>query len=152
MLITQLLADTPATEQLGSQLLAYLPKKCLIFLRGQLGAGKTTLVRGFLQSAGHFGTVKSPTFTLVEPYLLKEFEVFHFDLYRLVDAEELMWIGIEDYLAQQAICFIEWAEQGAGILPEPDMIIELEIHNNQRFAKLHLISASLQQRYLAQSL
>jgi tRNA threonylcarbamoyladenosine biosynthesis protein TsaE len=128
----RLLKDEAETEAFGAELLQWLPKKCLIFLRGQLGAGKTTLVRGFLRAAGYRGKVKSPTFTLVEEYTLDGRKVLHFDLYRLADPEELEWIGIRDYLAEQAICFIEWPEMGRGFLPEPDVVIELTAHGEGR--------------------
>lgn len=130
--MTRLLQNEAETEAFGAELLQALPGKCVIFLRGQLGAGKTTLVRGLLRAAGYHGKVKSPTFTLVEEYSLDACRIFHFDLYRLADPEELEWIGIRDYVAQQAICFIEWPEMGAGYLPEPDMIIELTVAGNAR--------------------
>jgi tRNA threonylcarbamoyladenosine biosynthesis protein TsaE len=83
------------------------------------------LVRGFLRAAGYNGTVKSPTYNLVEEYAIAQQTVFHFDLYRLSAPEELEWIGINDYFAQQSICFIEWPDLGLGFLPEPDIIIAL---------------------------
>jgi tRNA threonylcarbamoyladenosine biosynthesis protein TsaE len=113
------------TEQFGAELWAQLPEKCLIFLHGPLGAGKTTLVRGFLRAAGFSGAVKSPTYTLVEEYFINDRKIVHFDLYRLNDPEELEWIGIRDYFDQQCVCFIEWPDQGKGFLPEPDRVITL---------------------------
>lgn len=128
----RILKTEAETEAFGAEMLQWLPGKCLIFLRGQLGAGKTTLVRGFLRAAGYRGKVKSPTFTLVEEYSLDDRKVLHFDLYRLADSEELEWIGIRDYLAEAAICFIEWPEMGRGFLPEPDIIIELTLSRDGR--------------------
>jgi len=119
------LNNTEATEHFGASLYKVLPAKCVIFLQGDLGAGKTTLVRGFLRAAGYNGTVKSPTYNIVEEYTIAQQAVFHFDLYRLSSPEELEWIGINDYFAQQSICFIEWPELGSGFLPEPDIIIAL---------------------------
>ena len=119
------LNNTEATEQFGASLYKVLPAKCVIYLQGDLGAGKTTFVRGFLRAAGYNGTVKSPTYNLVEEYTIAEQTVFHFDLYRLSAPEELEWIGIHDYFAQQSICFIEWPALGLGFLPEPDIIIAL---------------------------
>ena len=119
------LPDSVATEYYGANLAKQLPNKCLIFLTGDLGSGKTTLVRGFLRALGYNNTVKSPTYTLVEEYPLKRGLVCHFDLYRVQDPEELELIGIRDYLSQQAICFIEWPERGLNTLPEPDIHINL---------------------------
>jgi tRNA threonylcarbamoyladenosine biosynthesis protein TsaE len=119
------LNDTEATEQFGASLYKILPAKCVVFLQGDLGAGKTTLVRGFLRASGYNGTVKSPTYNIVEEYAIAQQAVFHFDLYRLSSPEELEWIGINDYFAQQSICFIEWPDLGLGFLPEPDIIIAL---------------------------
>lgn len=119
------LKDTAATEAYGAELWAALPAKCLIFLHGELGAGKTTLVRGFLRASGYTGAVKSPTYTLVEEYKIGARKVFHFDLYRVAAPEELEWIGIRDYFDQDAVCFIEWPEMGEGFLPEPDRVINL---------------------------
>jgi tRNA threonylcarbamoyladenosine biosynthesis protein TsaE len=114
------------TEAFGAELFKSMPSKSLIFLQGNLGAGKTTLVRGFLRAAGYNGTVKSPTYTLVEEYKIGSRNLFHFDLYRVVDPEELEWIGIRDYFDQDSICFIEWPDKGKGFLPEPDKVITLE--------------------------
>ncbi len=130
------LNDFQATEKFGGELWKILPKKHLIFLRGDLGMGKTTLVRGFLRAAGFQGTVKSPTYNLVEEYDIAGQKIFHFDLYRLTEPEELEWIGIDDYLNQNSICFIEWAEKGVGILPSPDKIITLSVHDEGRFVKI----------------
>ena len=126
------LATAEQTEQLGAELYQQLSDKQVIYLIGELGAGKTTLVRGFLRAAGHQGTVKSPTYTLVEEYTVKGRAFFHFDLYRLSDPEELEWIGIRDYFDQDAISFIEWPQRGQGQLPEADLIIKLELENSGR--------------------
>ena len=113
------------TEAFGAKLFKSVPSKYLIFLYGDLGAGKTTLVRGFLRAAGYTGVVKSPTYTLVQEYTVGARKIFHFDLYRVVDPEELEWIGIRDYLEQDCVCFIEWPDKGKGFLPEPDSVITL---------------------------
>ncbi|NOQ15370.1 MAG: tRNA (adenosine(37)-N6)-threonylcarbamoyltransferase complex ATPase subunit type 1 TsaE [Methyloprofundus sp.] len=122
----QFLLDTAEdTEAFGAKLFQVLPEKCIIFLIGDLGAGKTTLVRGFMRAAGHTGAVKSPTYNIVEEYKLNKRLFFHFDLYRLVDPEELEWIGIGDYLQEQGICFIEWPEKGEGYLGSADVILAM---------------------------
>lgn len=130
------LKSTEDTEAFGARLYNCLPNKCLIFLVGNLGAGKTTLVRGILRAAGHTGAVKSPTFTLVEEYLIKGRKFCHFDLYRLADPEELEWIGIRDYFEEETICLIEWPDLGRGFLPEPDIIIKLTTHDDGRQLEL----------------
>ncbi len=126
------LDNTEETEQFGAELSKIVPPKWLIFLNGDLGAGKTTLVRGFLRAAGFTGAVKSPTYTLVEEYTIGARKVFHFDLYRVVDPEELEWMGIRDYFAQEGVCFIEWPDKGKGFLPEPDSVITLKTENSGR--------------------
>ena len=137
------LATSEVTEIFGAKLQQILPKKCTVFLQGDLGAGKTTLVRGFLRAAGHQGAVKSPTYTLVEEYLIHDRHIWHFDLYRLHDPEELEWIGIQDYFAHNAICFVEWPERGEGFLPEPDVIIELQAENKGRRVKIKKMPETL---------
>jgi tRNA threonylcarbamoyladenosine biosynthesis protein TsaE len=130
------LPDEPATLALAGRVFRGLPPGCLVFLRGNLGAGKTAFVRGCLRAAGFTGAVKSPTFTLVEEYALADRTLFHFDLYRLNDPEELEWMGIRDYLRPDATCFIEWPERGAGLLPEADLDIHLHIEGSARRAEI----------------
>lgn len=120
------LPNDEATLAFGNQLaIALNAEPCIIFLRGQLGAGKTTLTRGFLRGLGYQDKVKSPTFTLVEPYQIGKHIVYHFDLYRVTDPKELIHMGIQDYFTQDAICLIEWPELGKGLLPFPDILCEL---------------------------
>ncbi|HLB58249.1 MAG TPA: tRNA (adenosine(37)-N6)-threonylcarbamoyltransferase complex ATPase subunit type 1 TsaE [Gammaproteobacteria bacterium] len=113
----------------------------VIFLSGPLGVGKTTFARGFLRGLNYKGHVKSPTYTLVEPYELSSGHVFHFDLYRLHDARELEEIGIRDYFVPHAICLIEWAEQGKGVLPLADLSCYIAFHPRGREVKLVAHSA-----------
>lgn len=115
------LPDTQSTEALGALLADRLSGGATIYLEGDLGSGKTTFVRGALHGLGYRGIVKSPTFTLVEPYELAHIKVFHFDLYRLEDPEELDWIGIRDFFQKDCVSFIEWPDKGHGLLPNPDL-------------------------------
>ncbi len=124
--------DTHAMEALGRKLASLCPVGSKLFLQGELGAGKTTLVRGFLSRFGHHGAVKSPTYTLVEPYQFNDLEVFHFDLYRLNDPEELECIGIRDYFSASSTCLVEWPENGAVLLGSPDVFIQIQYQDEQR--------------------
>ncbi|WP_273149820.1 tRNA (adenosine(37)-N6)-threonylcarbamoyltransferase complex ATPase subunit type 1 TsaE [Methylophaga thiooxydans] len=129
------LANEEATLALGKQLAEACPDRlCIIHLEGELGAGKTTLTRGFLRAMGHQGNVKSPTYTLVEHYQLGKRAVFHFDLYRLSDAGELEFLGLDDYFRDNAICLLEWAQRGSEYLPEPDLLVQLDYHEHARNA------------------
>ena len=130
------LVDEAATQRLGRALANTLAGSGVIFLRGQLGAGKTTLVRAILRELGYSGPVKSPTYTLVEEYQLARVRLFHFDLYRLSDPEELEFFGIRDYLASAALFFIEWPEKGQGLLPTADLEINLVTAGSGRTVSL----------------
>ena len=101
-------------------------------LHGSLGAGKSTLARGMLRGIGHHGTVKSPTYTLVEPYEVAGVSVHHFDLYRIADAQDLEFIGARDYFSYSDLCIIEWAERGEGALPRADLDLELQFVDGGR--------------------
>ncbi|MDE0271284.1 MAG: tRNA (adenosine(37)-N6)-threonylcarbamoyltransferase complex ATPase subunit type 1 TsaE, partial [Gammaproteobacteria bacterium] len=109
-------------------------RDAIVYLQGGLGAGKTTLVRGILRAMGFVGPVKSPTYTLLEPY--EELLVFHFDLYRIADSRELDFIGIDDLLAAQAIKLIEWPERGAPRLPPPDLSLSLRVQGDGRHVEV----------------
>jgi tRNA threonylcarbamoyladenosine biosynthesis protein TsaE len=105
----------------GRRLAEQLRPPCVIYLEGDLGAGKTTLVRGVLWGLGHEGAVRSPTYTLLEPYEIGDIHLYHLDLYRLADPEEIEFLGLRDLLDEQAMLFVEWPERGEDMLPPPDM-------------------------------
>ncbi|MCG7946525.1 MAG: tRNA (adenosine(37)-N6)-threonylcarbamoyltransferase complex ATPase subunit type 1 TsaE [Candidatus Thiodiazotropha taylori] len=113
-------------EALGRRLALNCRAPCIVYLVGDLGAGKTTLTRGFLRGIGYQGRVKSPTYTLLEPYELGSISCYHFDLYRLADAEELAYLGIQDLLTDDAVMLIEWPEKGQGGLPAADLLVKIE--------------------------
>jgi tRNA threonylcarbamoyladenosine biosynthesis protein TsaE len=124
-------------EALGKKLVAY-PNALNVHLIGNLGVGKTTLVRGILRGFGHQGAVKSPTYTLVEAYEFPTRTLFHFDLYRLKDPEELEYMGIRDYFAKNNLCFIEWPERGGALLPVADVMIEINLNQEGRHLNLKI--------------
>ena len=125
------------TLALGERIAQACPlQQFTIYLEGELGAGKTTLVRGLLHQLGYDGKVKSPTYTLVESYDLKTKAVFHFDLYRLFNAEELDYLGLDDYFKDDALCLVEWAEKGQTWIPAPDVLIFLKYQSGGRHATI----------------
>ena len=126
MLLERSAATVAEMEALGSQVGPGLRPGLVLFFHGELGAGKTTFIRGILRGLGYTGAVKSPTYTLVEPYSFAALTVNHFDLYRLKNPEELEFLGIRDYLEGSNLCLIEWAERGAGLLPAQDVDIHIE--------------------------
>lgn len=123
-------------ERLGAALALVCPRACIIYLEGDLGTGKTTLVRGFLRGMGYQGKVRSPTYTLLEPYEFNDRTVYHLDLYRLAHAEELEYLGLRDLLQIDAVLLIEWPARGQGVLPEADL--QVHIHYQAQGRRLEL--------------
>jgi tRNA threonylcarbamoyladenosine biosynthesis protein TsaE len=122
-------------EALGQLLAQQIELPCTLYLEGDLGTGKTTLARGLLRGLGYQGRVKSPTYTLLEPYELDGLACYHFDLYRLSDAEELTFLGIEDLLRSDTILLVEWPERGRGVLPEADLRVALIYRGESRLVR-----------------
>lgn len=131
-----LLPDLPATDALAANLAGVLTPGLIIYLKGDLGTGKTTLVRAMLDALGHKGIIKSPTYTLVETYSVAGLAINHFDLYRLTDPLELDFIGIRDYVANKAVNIFEWPQKGAGYIPAADLEINLSLETGSRTAAL----------------
>ena len=143
------LGDEAATRKLGADLATACTGSVVAYLQGELGAGKSTFVRGFLASRGYQGAVKSPTYTLVEPYELAEGTVLHLDLYRLSHPEELEYLGIRDLADPSTTLLVEWPEQGHGFLPPADIVLTLEYRAHGREANVVALTAR-GSRYLAQ--
>lgn len=132
--LQKIIPDEEHMLTFGEELASVCQAPCVIFLHGSLGAGKTTLTRGFLRRLGYEGKVKSPTYTLVETYDFPDYQVFHFDFYRLKDPAELEYMGIEDYFSEKAICLIEWPELGN--ITVADLSCYIAIQGESRTIKL----------------
>ena len=130
------LPDEAATLHLGESFAQCMTPPCVIYLQGDLGAGKTTFSRGFLHGCGHSGVVKSPTYTLVESYSFGDKVVHHMDLYRFLSAEEWIEAGLDDLLTNQAIILLEWPQKGAGVIPPSDIDIQLSMQNQGRMCTI----------------
>lgn len=134
------LSEEAGTLALGAALARVLQAGQMIHLHGELGAGKTSLTRALLHAAGYAGRVKSPTYTLMEPYSIElrgqPVEVMHFDLYRMASPEEFIEAGFREYFGSHAICIVEWPEQAGSLLPTPDLDIFLTVEGHGRKVEL----------------
>lgn len=131
--IERFIASESEQMALASQVAKQLTSSFLILLEGDLGVGKTTFARGFIHASGFDGVVKSPTYTLVEPYPINHDRMcYHFDLYRLADPEELEFTGARDYFNDADVCLVEWPEKGEGFLPAADWVCAFSHHNDGR--------------------
>ncbi|MDH1468953.1 tRNA (adenosine(37)-N6)-threonylcarbamoyltransferase complex ATPase subunit type 1 TsaE [Shewanella sp. GD03713] len=140
--LTFQLNNEDETIAVGQKLARHIQAPLTLYLTGDLGAGKTTLSRGLIQGLGHKGAVKSPTYTLVEPYELDGVEVYHFDLYRLNDPEELEFMGIRDYFTDSSLCIVEWPDKGDGLLPDADIHLHLNYVNQGREIQIRALTES----------
>ncbi len=138
------LHEEAGTQALGASLARALVPGLAIYLRGELGAGKTTLTRALLHAAGHTGHVKSPTYTLCEPYTFalggRQVALFHFDLYRMKSAEEFVDAGFRDHFSGDNICIVEWPENGESVLPVPDIAVALTVSGTGRQVELSALT------------
>jgi tRNA threonylcarbamoyladenosine biosynthesis protein TsaE len=132
------LEDEQSTLAFGEHLAQRLPPGALVFLRGDLGAGKTTLVRGILRGLDHTGSVKSPTYTLLEPYDLPKCVVYHFDFYRITDSSELEFIGIDELMESGALKLVEWPERVEDRLPPADVEVRMQVEGEGRRVEIHV--------------
>lgn len=140
--LTFQLNNEDETIAVGQKLARHIQAPLTLYLTGDLGAGKTTLSRGLIQGLGHKGAVKSPTYTLVEPYELDGVEIYHFDLYRLNDPEELEFMGIRDYFTDNSLCIVEWPDKGHGLLPDADIHLHLNYVNQGREIQIRALTES----------
>ncbi|MGQ0547388.1 MAG: tRNA (adenosine(37)-N6)-threonylcarbamoyltransferase complex ATPase subunit type 1 TsaE [Betaproteobacteria bacterium] len=129
------LPDAAATERLGAALAAGIGPGRVLHLKGELGTGKTTLVRGLLRALGHAGRVRSPSYTLVEPYELSSLNLYHFDFYRFKDRSEWLSSGFREYFNPASACIVEWPERAAPHLAAPDVEVALEFSGDGRRAR-----------------
>ena len=130
--LTRFLPAESDTLAFGAALAAGLEPGRVVYLSGELGAGKTTLARGILRGLGHAGKVKSPSFALVEPYTFSRLYLYHFDFYRFTDPRELGDAGFREYFNPDSVCLVEWPENAAGMLPPADIRVALTVTGSGR--------------------
>ena len=130
------LPDADATARLGAALAGGIGPGRVLHLSGELGTGKTTLVRGLLRTLGVAGPIKSPTYAWVEPYALSSLDLYHFDFFRFADQNAWLSSGLRDYFSPQTACIVEWPEQAGDLLPAPDLSVRLEYQGEARRARI----------------
>ncbi len=142
--MTELILSLPTEAsqlEFGGKLALHCRPPLIIFLHGPLGAGKTTFVRGFLRGLGYTEKVKSPSYNLVESYELSALNIYHFDFYRIQDARELEFLGLQDYWSASSLFLIEWPEQGQQLLPPPDLACYFEFEGPGRKLRIEAKTA-----------
>jgi tRNA threonylcarbamoyladenosine biosynthesis protein TsaE len=137
MILSEFLPDIEASESLGERLANSMPPTAVVFLRGDLGAGKSSIARAMLRRLGVAGPIKSPTYSLVERYSLEQGEAVHLDLYRIAETAELEFLGLDDLATQARLWLVEWPERGDSAVPGPDIEIGLTVSGTGRQAELH---------------
>lgn len=142
MMVRGFLPDIAASQSLGERLADSMPPAAVVFLRGELGAGKSSIARAMLRRLGVIGSIKSPTYSLVERYALAEGEAVHLDLYRIAEAAELEFLGLDELAAQARLWLVEWPERGSSALPPPDLEIDLAVSGAGRAVELQAISGT----------
>lgn len=146
------LESAEAQVAFGQRLARHLLAPCVLYLEGDLGAGKTTLARGVLRGLGHVGATRSPTYTLLEPYELDACRLYHLDLYRLGDPEELEYLGLRDLMGADALWLVEWPEHGQGALPPADVRLALSYADVGAGRRLRLTAATARGRHVLAAL
>jgi tRNA threonylcarbamoyladenosine biosynthesis protein TsaE len=136
------LPDLAATERLGARLAVLLSPGLKIYLSGDLGSGKTSLVRALLRAAGHAGRVKSPSYTLLELYVVSSLNLYHFDFYRFREQKEWVDAGFRELFNENSVCIVEWPEKAGALLPPPDLEFSLEIRPPGRDVRINAHSAA----------
>jgi tRNA threonylcarbamoyladenosine biosynthesis protein TsaE len=134
------LADETDTEAIGAALAPALQPGLVIYLEGDLGAGKTTLVRGLLRALGHTGKVKSPTYTLIEPYVVSRLHLYHFDFYRFAFPEEYIEAGLDEYFSGKGVCIVEWPAKASPFLAPPDVRASLQVDGSGRLLEVSALT------------
>ncbi len=148
MTIAYFLKDESAMLDFAAYVAPLITPGAVIFLKGELGAGKTTWVRGLMRALGYEGAVKSPSYTLVEPYELPQFELYHFDLYRIKELSEISSLGLNDYLRDDSVCVIEWPELIMPLIPAPFLECNIKVMDEGRLMQLNTTDKKLQHQLM----